>query len=54
MNFKPEEKKMQPLGMFILLFLFGGIAVAVQVSFTAMLGERIGIIGNGLIVIGGG
>ena len=45
---------MQPLGMVILLCLFSGIAVAVQASFTAILGERIGLIGNGLIVSGGG
>lgn len=29
MNFKPEEKKMQPLGLVVLVCLFGGIAVAV-------------------------
>ncbi len=45
---------MQPLGMVVLVCLFGGILVAVQASFTGILSERIGLIGNGLIVFGGG
>lgn len=45
---------MQPLGLVVLVCLFGGIAVAVQASFAGLLSERVGLIGNGLIVFGGG
>jgi uncharacterized membrane protein YdcZ (DUF606 family) len=54
MNFKPEEKKMQPPGLVVLVCLISGIAVAVQASFAGLLSERIGLIGNGPIVFGGG
>lgn len=54
MNYEPEERKMQSLGLVVLVCLFGGIAVAVQASFAGILSERVGLIGNGLIVFGGG
>ena len=50
MNYKPEERKMQSLGLVVLVCLFGGIAVAVQASFAGILSERVGLFGNGLIV----
>lgn len=49
-----EEKNMQPLPIVILVCLFGGIAVAVQASFAGILTEKVGVIGNGLIVFAGG
>jgi transporter family-2 protein len=54
MRFQLEDKKMQSLSMVVLVCLFGGIAVAVQASFAGILSERVGLIGNGLIVFGGG
>lgn len=45
---------MQPLGLVVLVCLFSGVAVAVQASFAGILSERVGLIGNGLIVFGGG
>ncbi len=45
---------MSSLGLVVLICLFGGIAVAVQASFAGILSERVGLIGNGLIVFGGG
>lgn len=45
---------MQSLGLVVLVSLFGGIVVAVQASFAGILSERVGLIGNGLIVFGGG
>jgi len=54
MNYEPEERKMQSLGLVVLVCLFGGIAVAVQASFAGILSERVGLIGNGLIVFEGG
>ena len=45
-----EEKNMGSLGLVVLICLFGGIAVAVQVSFAGILSERVILIGNGLIV----
>ena len=49
-----EEKNMQPIPVVLLVCLFGGIAVAVQASFAGILTEKIGVIGNGLIVFAGG
>ena len=45
---------MQSLGLVVLICFFGGIAVAVQASFAGILSERVGLVGNGLIVFGGG
>ena len=54
MRSQREERNMQPLGLVILICLFGGFAVAVQASFAGILTEKIGVIGNGLIVFAGG
>ena len=54
MRFQPEDKKMQSLGLVVLICFFGEIAIAVQASFAGILSERAGLIGNGLIVFGGG
>lgn len=45
---------MQVLPVVILVCFFGGIAVAVQASFAGILTEKVGVVGNGLIVFGGG
>lgn len=45
---------MQSIGLVILICLLGGVAVAVQASFAGILSENVGLVGNGLIVFGGG
>jgi len=49
MRFQLEQKKMQSLGLVVLVCLFGGIAVAEQASFAGRLSKQVE-----LIVFGGG
>lgn len=45
---------MQSIGLVVLICLLGGVAVAVQASFAGILSDSVGLVGNGLIVFGGG
>lgn len=45
---------MQSIVLVVLIGLLGGVAVAVQASLAGIFSERIGLIGNGLFVFGGG
>ena len=45
---------MQSFFLVVLIGLLGGVAVAVQASLAGIFSERIGLIGNGLFVFGGG
>jgi len=45
---------MQSFPLVVLIGLLGGIAVAVQASLAGIFSERVGLIGNGLFVFGGG
>jgi transporter family-2 protein len=45
---------MQSIVLVVLIGLLGGVAVAVQASMAGIFSERIGLIGNGLFVFGGG
>lgn len=45
---------MQSSFLVVLVGLLGGIAVAVQAAFAGIFSERIGLLGNGLFVFGGG
>lgn len=45
---------MQSSFLVVLIGLVGGIAVAVQASLAGIFSERIGLLGNGLFVFGGG
>ena len=45
---------MQSFFLVVLIGLLGGIAVAVQASLAGIFSERVGLIGNGLFIFGGG
>jgi transporter family-2 protein len=45
---------MQSYIVVVLIGLLGGVAVAMQASLAGIFSERIGLIGNGLFVFGGG
>ena len=45
---------MQSFYLVVLIGLLGGVAVAVQASLAGIFSQRIGLIGNGLFVFGGG
>jgi transporter family-2 protein len=45
---------MQSIALVVLICLVGGVAVAVQASFAGILSDTVGLVGNGLIVFGGG
>ncbi len=45
---------MQSIVLVVLIGLLGGVAVAVQASLAGIFSERVGLIGNGLFVFGGG
>lgn len=45
---------MQSFFLVVLIGLLGGVAVALQASLAGIFSERIGLIGNGLFVFGGG
>ena len=45
---------MQSIVLVVLICSLGGIAVAVQASLAGILSGRVGLIGNGIIVFGGG
>lgn len=45
---------MQSVVLVVVIGLLGGIAVAVQASLAGIFSERIGLVGNGLFVFGGG
>ena len=45
---------MQSIGLVVIICLLGGVAVAVQASFAGILSDNVGLVGNGLIVFGGG
>jgi transporter family-2 protein len=45
---------MQSSLLVVLIGLLGGVAVAVQASLAGIFSERVGLLGNGLFVFGGG
>ena len=45
---------MQSIFLVVLIGLLGGVAVATQASLAGIFSERVGLIGNGLFVFGGG
>lgn len=45
---------MQSIVLVVLVGLLGGVAVATQASLAGIFSERVGLIGNGLFVFGGG
>ena len=45
---------MESIVLVVLIGLLGGVAVAVQASLAGIFSERVGLIGNGLFVFGGG
>ena len=45
---------MQSVVLVVLIGLLGGVAVALQASLAGIFSERVGLLGNGLFVFGGG